>query len=177
MLAEFSSLQHCRQSRNAEADVRSDFQEKLFRNNFSLIRFSCCWLFQQLSIIWFSKIVGNCSDCWGLSSFSYGEQSISIRKLSNIIPHKIPIWTAFVVGGQFNYYFFWISYSALPSVCPLIVFTEVNYTCYKNADGSVHFEFGFKNIYIRRRAKRLRCIKSSTAYFPGNNAVSLKICF
>ena len=33
MLAEFSSLQHCRQSRNAEADVRSDFQEKLFRNN------------------------------------------------------------------------------------------------------------------------------------------------
>ena len=28
MLAEFSSLQHCRQSRNAEADVRSDFQEK-----------------------------------------------------------------------------------------------------------------------------------------------------
>ena len=31
-----------RQSRNAEADVRSDFQEKLFRNNFSLIRFSCC---------------------------------------------------------------------------------------------------------------------------------------
>ena len=34
MLAEFSSLQHCRQSRNAEADVRSDFQEKLFRNNF-----------------------------------------------------------------------------------------------------------------------------------------------
>lgn len=28
MLAEFSSLQHCRQSRNAEADVRSDFQER-----------------------------------------------------------------------------------------------------------------------------------------------------
>ena len=74
MLAEFSSLQHCRQSRNAETDVRSDFQEKLFRNNFSLIRFSCCWLFQQLSIIWFSKIVGNCSGCWELSSFSPGER-------------------------------------------------------------------------------------------------------
>ena len=56
MLAEFSSLQHCRQSRNAEADAWSDFQEKLFRNNFSLIRFSCCCLFQQLSIIWFSKL-------------------------------------------------------------------------------------------------------------------------
>lgn len=40
------------------------FQEKLFRNNFSLIRFSWCWLFQQLSIIWFGNIVGNCSGCW-----------------------------------------------------------------------------------------------------------------
>ena len=83
MLAEFSSLQHCRQSRNVEADVRSDFQEKLFRNNFPLIRFSCCGLFQQLSIIWFGKIVGNCSGCWELSSFSFGERLSSKLDVAN----------------------------------------------------------------------------------------------
>ena len=94
MLAEFSSLQHCRQSRNAETDVRSDFQEKLFRNNF--------WPLAKREALSFEKSGSN--PCWrNFPLFSIAGRAGMLKLMSDLIFKKSCSGTTFFRLDFLNY--------------------------------------------------------------------------